>query len=240
MGNTNQLIDASAATGVQTISIAGATAAVRVLGGTAGDSITTGAGLGDVINGGGGIDTITVTTATGTAFVDIQSTATAHADADHVDGFISTQDDFDYNGALSNGTKTNASGIASTEIASATTIAGALATAGAGDDLVFIATTDIAGASETALDAVEAATTVATLDAAVAALVANDLGTIAGLDSVLGATDFVLFQISTNSATFVLRVNNFNTTVANTLTADEIKIVGVFDGTLDLVAADYI
>ena len=241
LGNANQLIDASAATGVQTINIAGATAAVRVLGGAAADVITTGAGLGDVINGGGGIDSITVTTATGTAYVDIQSTAIAHADTDQVDGFISTQDDFDYNGALSNGTKTNSSGVASTEIVSATTIANALATAGAGDDLVFLATTDLTTAAvETALDAVEAETTVATLDAAVAALVANDLGSIAGLDAVLGANDFVLFQIDTDTASFVLRINNYNTTVANTLTADEIKIVGVFDTGTDLVAADYI
>jgi hypothetical protein len=240
LGNSNQLIDASAATGVQTINIAGATAAVRVLGGSAADLITTGAGLGDVINGGGGLDVITVTTATGTAYVDIQSDVIVHANTDHIDGFISTQDDFDYNGLLSNGTKTNASGIASTEICSATTIAGALELAGAGDDLVFLATTDLTGDSETALDAVEASTTVATLNAAVVALVANDLGSIAGLDAVLGADDFVLFQIDTNTASFVLRINNFNTTVSNTLTTDEITIVGVFDTATDLVAADYI
>ena len=111
----------------------------------------------------------------------------------------------------------------------------------AGNDIVFICTTDIDGDSETALDAMVAAgTTAATAAAAIAALATNTFASVAGLDAVLGADDFVLVQISTDSDTFIFRLNNSSTTVANSLTSDEITLVGTIAGVTDLVAADYI
>ena len=173
---------------------------------------------------------------------DVISTATTSSDADRIVSFATTANDYDYNGALSNGTGSVSGGIAATEITTATTIAGGLAAGGAGDDIVFIASTQIAGA---ALDAVEGSLTSAKITAAEAALVADGGilgGAIANLDDVLGTTDAALFVISTDSGSFAIRVTNTDTTVANTLTQDEIELVAVFDngsGT-QLVAADII
>jgi hypothetical protein len=236
-GNTNQLVDASAATGVQTLDFTGATAAVRILGGSAADVITVAVNVANVINGGRGIDTINIGASDGT---DVQSDVVSTADFDVITSFATTANDFDYNGALSNGAGTVTGGIAAAEIGSGATLAAGLAAAGAGDDIVFIATTDIAGASETALDALVAAPTAANAALAIAAVATNTFNAVAGLDTVLGASDFVLVQISTDTDTFVFRVNNFNTTVADSLVAEEISLVGVFVGAIDLVAADYI
>jgi len=237
-GNSNQLVDASAATGVQTLNFAAATAAVRILGGAAADTITVNVDVANVINGGGGIDTIALGASDGT---DVQSDAVSTANADHITGFTTTANDFDYNGALVNGTGSVSSGIASTEISSAATLDANMALGDAGNDIVFICTTDIDGDSETALDAMVAAgTTAATAAAAIAALATNTFASVAGLDAVLGADDFVLVQISTDSDTFIFRLNNSSTTVANSLTSDEITLVGTIAGVTDLVAADYI
>jgi S-layer protein len=236
-GNTNQLVDASAATGVQTLDFTGATAAVRILGGAAADTITVNVDVGNVINGGGGIDTIAIGGSDG---ADVQSDVVSTANFDVITSFATTANDFDYNGLLSNGSGSSDSGIASTEIGSSTTLAAALAAAGSGNHVVFIATTDIAGASETALDALVAGATATTAAAAITAVVANTFNAVAGLDAVLGATDFVLVQISTNSDTFIFRLNNSSTTLADAITTDEITLVGVFAVVIDLVAADYI
>ncbi len=237
LGNTNQLVDASAATGVQTLDLTGATAAVRILGGSAADVITVAVNVANVINGGAGIDTINIGASDG---ADVESDVVSTANFDVINSFLTTANDLDYNGAISNGAGSVTSGIAAEEISSSTTIAAALANAGAGDDIVFIATTDIAGASETALDALVAAPTAANAALAIAAVATNTFNAIAGLDAVLNASDFVLFQISTNTDTFVFRVNNFNTTAADSLLAEEISLVGVFVAAIDLVAADYI
>jgi len=249
----NTVVDGSAATGALTLNfggIANATAnaenAMSIKGGSAADIITTSGTAADLVNGNGGIDSITITddgVVGQTAFATVQSDAIVSTDADLITGFVTAQNDYDYNGALSNGTGAGA-GIAATEVASATTIAGALATGDAANDIVFIATTDLTGAQETAMDAaVVGGMTAAEADAIEAALVGTGgalNGAIANLDTVLGADDAVLFQFSTDTDTFVFRVTNNDQSTTNTLTADEIELVGVFAGTTDLVAADYI
>lgn len=237
--NVNTVVDASAATGALTLDLSLATAnPVRVIGGAAADVITTSAQA-DLVNGGAGIDAITITAGN----ADVQSDAIASANADDITGFVSGTNDFDYNGALSNGSGAGA-GIATTEVASSTTIALALATADAENDIVFIATTDLAGAVETAADACVTGTmTGAEATALEEALVGTGgalNGAIANLDTILGASDAVLFQFSTDTDTFVIRVTNSDRAVTNTLTAAEIELVGVFTATTDLVAADYI
>lgn len=235
----NTSINGSAATGALTINAAAATTnPMAITGGSAADTITTSAQA-DLVNGGAGIDAITITAGT----ADVQSDVIASANADDITGFVSGTNDFDYNGALSNGTGAGA-GIADTEVASAATIAAALATADAENDIIFIATTDLTGAQETAADACVTGTmTAAEATALEEALVGTGgalTGAIANLDTVLGASDAVLFQFSTNTDTFVIRVTNSDRAVTNTLTAVEIELVGVFAGTVDLVAGDYI
>jgi len=137
--------------------------------------------VGNVINGGGGIDTIAIGGSDG---ADVQSNVVSTANFDVITSFATTANDFDYNGLLSNGSGSSDSGIASTEIGSSTTLAAALAAAGAGNHVVFIATTDIAGASETALDALVAVATATTAAAAITAVVANTFNAVAGLDAV--------------------------------------------------------
>lgn len=245
----NSVVDGSAATGALTLNWGGVvgavtTSATSFLGGSGNDTITTTGGAADLVNGGKGIDSITVTKdVASSGFADVQSDAIATADADLITGFVSTENDFDYNGALSNGTGAGA-GIAATEVASAATIAAALATGDAANDIVFIATTDLTGAQETAIDAaVAGGMTAAEATAVVEALVGTGgalNGAIANLDTVLGTTDAVLFQFSTDTDTIVVRVTNTDTSTTNTLTAAEVQLVGVFAATTDLVAGDYI
>ena len=236
--NVNTVVDASAATGVLTLDLSLATAnPVRVIGGSAADVITTSAQA-DVVNGGAGIDAITITAGN----ADVQSDAIASANADLISAFVTTTNDFDYNGALSNGTGAG-NGIATTEVASAATITAALATADAENDIIFIATTDLTGDQETAADATVlggmTAAEATTLEEALVAAGGALNGAIANLDTLFSATDAVLFQFSTDTDTFVIRVTNNDRAVTNTLTASEIELVGVFAAATDLVAGDY-
>ena len=249
----NTVIDGSAATGVLTLDfggIANATAdaesAMSITGGSKGDTITTSGAAADLVNGKAGIDSITVTddgVGGQTAFATVQSEAIVSADSDLITGFVSTQNKFDFNGTLANGTGAGA-GIAATEVASAATIAAALATGDAANDIVFIATTDLTGAQETALDAaVAGGMTAAEADAVIAALVGTGgalNGAIANLDTVLGVADSVLFQFSTDTDTMLVRVTNTDVSGTNTLTASEVQLVGVFAATTDLVAGDFV
>jgi len=243
----NTVIDATDSTDGVAINIGAIVAgtgasAVSIKGGSGGDTITTSGVNADTVAGNGGTDVITVTNDGGsTGSVTVISTTTASADADHVVGFISAEDIFDYNGTLSNGTGA-APTIAATEVASATTFANALATADANNDIVFIATTDLTGASETAMDNYVGGPTAALASALVDAMVGTGgalNGAIASLDSVLGASDVVLAQFSTDSDTFIFRIANTDTTTTNTLTAAEVSLVAAFDAN-DLVAADYV
>lgn len=247
----NTVVDGSAATGALTLDFGGVANAVaddenamRITGGSKGDTITTSGAANDIVNGKGGIDTIDVTDdgVNVTNFATVQSEAIASVDADLVSGFVSTQNKFDFDGMLSNGTGAG-NGIAAAEVSSGASISAALGTAGAANDIVFIATTDLTGNQETALDAaVAGGMTAAEADAVEAAFVGAGgalNGTIANLDSVLGAGDSALFQFSTDTDTVVFRVTNTDTSTADTLTVDEVELVGVFSGTTDLVAADY-
>ncbi len=243
----NTIVDGSAATGALTLDFGGivgsaTTAAMAITGGSKGDTITASGGAADLINGGDGIDIITITKdGTNTGFVDVQSDAIVVANADRVVGFVTAENDFDYNGALSNGTGAGA-GISAAEVASAATITLALATADAGNDIVFIATTDLTGAQETALDTLVATTNTTNAEAAEAALLGTGgalNGAIANLDTILSGSDSVLFQFSTDSDTFVYRITNSDTATTNTLTSAEVELVGIFQGTADLAAGDY-
>ena len=242
----NSHIDASGSSaGVTINNTAGTTSAIRITGGSGNDTLTAATAVADIINGGGGIDTITVTDAGSTAVQLIESTVIRSADADLVVGFATTEDDFDYNGVLANGSGA-APTIAATEIAAAaTTIAGALATADAANDLVFIATdalVDGTGTQATAIaNFVTGVPTAAEASAVVDAIVGTGgalNGAITGLDSILGASDSVLFQFNSGGDTVVFRITNTDAT-GNTLTASEVQLVAVFD-TAILVAADYI
>jgi len=246
--NANTFIDASGSTAATAIDFGGITAAgnaIKIAGGSGADTITTSGVNADFVDGGKGLDSLIITQDAATVeVVTVTSTAILAADADIITGFESAEDKFDFNGVLANGTGV-APGIAAAEVASAATITAALATGDAANDIVFIATTDLvdgAGTQETALDAMIAGFTATNIEAAEAALLATGgalNGVIANLDTVLGATDSVLFQFSTNTDTFIYRITNTDTTVANTLTAAEVELVGAFKGTIDLVAADF-
>lgn len=241
LGNTNQHIDGSTATGALTINVAGATAAVKVTGGTADDTLTTSANA-DTVNGKGGLDKITITAGAST----VQSEVIAAADADLITGFVSGINFFNYKGALVNGTGKSSDGIAVAEITtSATTFAAALAdVAAASDAVVFIAQGDItAGAGGTELAAAVTGFTAVNIAALENALVGTGgalSGAIANLDTVLGASDSVLLALDDGINSVVLRVTNTDTSVVNTLTAAEIEVVGVFNATAALAAADFV
>jgi hypothetical protein len=238
--NVNTVVNASALTGIFTFNAALATAnPMSITGGSAADVITTSAQA-DLVNGKGGIDAITITA--GNAVV--QSDALASADADLITGFVSGTNDYDYNGALVNGSGAGA-GIAAAEIASAATFAAGLATGDAANDIVFIATTALAGGNGNVelAAAVAGGMTAAEATALEAALVSATgalTGSIAGLDTVLGTADSVLLVMNdaTNSAVF--RITNSDQSTTNTLTAAEIELVGVFAGTAALAAADFV
>jgi hypothetical protein len=205
----NTHIDASGSTVAVVINADGivsstGSSAIKISGGAGADTIDGSGVNADVINGGGGIDTISITAdGSTTEIVTIQSDVIDSANADSITGFETTEDLFIYSGALSNGTGGGA--ISTAEVASATTIAGALATAGAANDIVFIATDDIASVTETAGDAFVAGPTAALANALEEAIVGTSgalNGVIANLDSILGVDDAALFQFSTDTETF--------------------------------------
>ena len=249
----NTVVDGSAATGALTLDfggIANATAdaenAMLIIGGSAGDTITTSGAAADLVNGKGGIDSITITddgVGGQTAFADVQSDAITSADADLITGFVTAQNDFDYNGALSNGTGAGA-GIAAGEIASAASVAAALATADAANDIVFFVTGATDGTTDAAVDAFVAgasATTATAIETALLGTGGTLNGAIVGLDTTLGTSDAVLFVFSDAGTghSLALRVTNADQSTTNTLTADEIEVIGVFN-TATLVAGDII
>jgi len=240
----NTHIDGSGSTAPLLINTDGQTAAgngVRISGGDGADTLTASGVNADLVQGNGGIDTIDITADAATAeIVTVRSEVTTTASADSITGFETAEDQFDYNGTLSNGT--GGGSVAAAEVASSTTIALALATAGAANDTVFIATTDLAAGDETALDAFVAAPSASLATATVDAFLATGgalNGTIANLDSVVGAGDSVLFQFSTDTDTVVFLITNTDTSTADTLTSAEVNLVGAFVAATDLVAADY-
>jgi len=245
---TNTHFDASGSTGRVNINLNGivngtGSAATRITGGSGNDTLrTSGAGtLADVVQGGGGIDTITITSDVVSAeIVTVISEATTSASADFITGFETTEDEFDYNGGLTNGTGSGA--VSTAEVASGATIVAGLATADAANDTVFIATTDLTDAQlDTSLDAFVAGPT-----AALAQAVEDDVlatggafnGAMANLDDILGASDVVLFVVPTDAHVAIFRITNTSTTVANTLIDSEIEFIAA-NTLVDMVAADF-
>ena len=247
----NTHIDASGSTAPVSINLNGiinttGASATRISGGSGNDTLrTSGAGtLSDVVQGNGGIDTITITNDAATAeVVTVISEATTSTSADFITGFQSAEDEFDYNGGLTNGSGSGA--ISTAEVTSAATIVAALATADAANDTVFIATTDATNAQfDTTLDAFTASA--ASLTAANAQAVENDAlatggyfnGAMANLDTILSATDVVLFVVPTDAHVAIWRITNTSTAIANTLIDSEIELIAV-NTLIDMVQADF-
>jgi hypothetical protein len=245
---TNTHFDASDSTGPVEINLNGivngtGSSATRITGGSGDDSLTTsGAGtLADVVQGGGGIDTIVITSDAATAeIVTVISEATTSASADFITGFQSAEDEFDYNGGLTNGSGSGA--ISTGEVASAATIVAGLATADAANDTVFIATTDATDAQlDTSLDAFTggaSATTAQAVEDDVLATGGYFNGAMANLDTILSATDVVLFVIPTDAHVAIFRITNTDTSTANTLIDSEIELIAA-NTLADMVAADF-
>jgi hypothetical protein len=183
-----------------------------------------------VIDGGTGIDTITLS-ATAADEMTVVSTATTGADADKIVNFDTNEDVLDYNGALSNGTTT--SGVSTVEIADGTGTLSADLTSAFGANAnatVFIFNNPVTGDADTALTnlANAAASAITSKYATFEAALISELGTITSLDSSLSTSDAVLFAFVNAADTVVVRVTNTNTGT-NTLTADEIELIAVMD-----------
>lgn len=215
-----------------------ATAIMYANGGAGEDTINfnasnTGAAL-HYIDGGAGFDTITLGQHAGT-LDDVISTVTATADADKITGFVTTTDDFDYNGTVKNDSATTITAVSNA------TLAGGLAADA--DATVYIVSTALTGAAATDMTALVAETTasgVASKYATFEASLATALGTITGLDTTLGSDEYVLLNVDDGTNSVILRINNFDTSVANTLTAAEIELVGIMVAADDLATGDFI
>lgn len=195
------------------------------------------------ITAGNGIDTISYT-ATATDANDVATfvtTATSLANSDIITGFVANNAAtlWDYNGTLQAAVNGN-------EVSNATLNGGFGATAGAA---VYIQTTDIANsASNTQGDAFAAvlgstasnlATNYATLEAQLLAANGALNGTISNLDAAIANGNSALLILDNGTGSVVLRITN-TTTAANTITADEIDLVGVFTNAAGITATDLI
>jgi len=246
---TNTHFDASGSTGPVEINIGGivngtGASAVRITGGSGDDTLTTsGAGTNaDVVQGGGGIDTITITADVVSAeIITVISEATSSTSADLIAGFSTAEDEFDYNGGLTNGSGSGA--VSTGEYISAATIAAALATADASNDTVFVATTDATNAqmatSSDAFVAGASATTAQAVEDDVLATGGYFNGAIANLDTILSATDVVLFVVPSDTENVIFRITNTDTTTANTLLDSEIEFIAAVTLATPLAAADF-
>jgi hypothetical protein len=189
------------------------------------------------INGGAGVDFITLG-ADGDVSHDIVSTATTVADADRLSGFetgaAAQDDDYDYNGALLNDTATTVVSTSSTTLV--------LSLASDVDATNFIVSTALTSTADSTLTTLANTTASAAFTTAAAAfetaLVAS-LGTVTGLDTIVGSGESVLLTFVNAADSVVVRFTNSDTTTANTITVAEIEVVAVFDGTV-LVATDFI
>jgi Ca2+-binding RTX toxin-like protein len=219
-----------------------------IFGGAGNDVITAGEGL-DVVDGGAGIDTIGLTESGVAPSVQVKDTlvsdviAVAHADL--IRGFVSGTDKIDYNGTLHNGSEWNTDGIGvlPTDVITATTFALGLADPNANAGLVFIAQTGVVTTEFTTLLASNAANLTTNYLAFETQLVTSGAlsGNIANLDTILHIDDSVLLVLDNDAAgSVVLRITNIDTATANTLTVDEVQLVGVFVDTTALAAADFI
>jgi hypothetical protein len=252
-GNDTMTSGAIAATGAQTLNGGDGddtltsgqiilTSTLTLLGGAGSDTINTadadGAGgkvATAIIDGGTGVDFITLETVATVALADVQSTAALSADGDVVDDFTTTEDDFDYNGTLKNDANTGA-GTVSINTTLDTALSGDV------DATVYIDSGNLSGAASTTLgtlaDAADTEAFVAAADAFIIALVALE-GSISALDSTIQGTESVLMAFENGTDTAVIKFTNSDTSVADTMTAAECELVAVFDAAV-LVAADFI
>jgi fibronectin-binding autotransporter adhesin len=187
-----------------------------------------------VLDGGAGIDFLVLDAVDTLVLVNIVSDVISSADADVVDDFDTTEDDFLYGGALLNDAAT-------TVVTSIDTTLDAALAADV-DATVFIDSGNLTGAAATTLTTLADASTVEGVTSAttafINALVALE-GTITSLDSIIGTGESVLFVFENGTDTAVLRFTNSDTTVADTMTAGELELVAVFDAAV-LVAADFV
>jgi hypothetical protein len=217
------------------------TAGVLQLNGDAGSDIITVAAMtgassasSATINGGTGVDFITLDTNSGNS-VDVVSTATTLTDADKITGFTTTVDDFDYDGALVNDTATTITAVSNA------TLAGGIAADV--DATAYIISTAVTDAAATDMAALVAATTTSAITSTYATFetsLATLLGTISGLDAALGTTETVLLNVDDGTNSVILKVTNTDTSTANTLTAAELDLVAIMVGADDLVIGDFI
>lgn len=248
--NANTVVDASGMTKAATIDFGGVTAgtnAVRIIGGSGDDVITATGVTADLIEGGKGLDTIVITKDGAATNSIVRSEAILSADADKITGFVTTENKFDFNGVLSNGSATSADGIAGGEVVTEATVAAALANANAQNAAVYVVTGNIAdGGSSTQSTAL--GTLVTTFNKTNADAFVSELlkaggalnGTIANLDTVLGTSDAALLALDNGTHSVILRITNTDTATANTLTAAEVQVVGVLDSTAALAAGDFV
>jgi hypothetical protein len=184
-------------------------------------------------NGGAGIDFITLDATATDSIGYVVSTVTSTADADKVAKFTTLEDHLDYNGTLKNDS------ITTVETSTATTLAAALS--GNADATVMIDSGNLTGDAATTLTALANttnadafATAAASFEAALVALE----GTITGLDATIGSGETVLMAFDNGADSVTVRVQNTDTSTANTLTVAEVEIVAVYDAAV-VVAADY-
>jgi len=184
-------------------------------------------------NGGAGVDFITLDNTATDSIGYVVSTVTSTADADKVAKFTTLEDHLDYNGTLKN------DAITTVETSTATTLAAALS--GNADATVMIDSGNLTGDAATTLtslanttNADAFATAAASFEAALVALE----GTITGLDATIGSGETVLMAFDNGADSVTVRVQNTDTSTANTLTVAEVEIVAVYDAAI-LVAADY-
>jgi hypothetical protein len=198
------------------------------------DGNTTGTVSTAVLDGGAGIDFLVLDAVDTLVLVNIVSDVISSADADVVDDFDTTEDDFLYGGALLNDAAT-------TVVTSIDTTLDAALAANV-DATVFIDSGNLTGAAATTLTTLADASTVEGVTSATTAfknaLVALE-GTITSLDLIIGTGESVLFVFENGTDTAVLRFTNSDTTVADTMTAGELELVAVFDAAV-LVAADFV
>jgi len=243
----NTHLDASGSTAAVSINANASTSgnAIRVTGGSGDDTLRTSGRttMADIVQGGLGRDTITITSDAGTAeIVTVISEATKTEDGDIITGFESAEDQFDFNGTLSNGSGSGA--VSTAEVTSAATFAAGLAAGTGANSTVFLTTTNMTATQ--GLTALDACVTGGMTDAEAQAFEDTLIGTggllagaIANLDSVLGSSDVVLLEVESAISSAVLRIANTDTSTANTLTNAEIDLVAVFAATATLAAADF-
>jgi len=247
--------NASGKLAIDTSASTDSTAAVSIKGGSADDTITFDASaatdasdaIATVVSGNGDLDTIKpvinldITDATdATPGFKIVSDAISSSDADNITIFAQTDAmtdavttdatwSYKYTGELTNGSGDAAGGISSGEVVAATSLANAMADGSAANAIVFRITDNLA-TSGTTLTTATGAFTDTNIEGVINGLVASGgtfNGTITNLDTILSGSDSALFIMDDGTHSAIMRITNTDTSTANTLTAEEIDLVGI-------------